>query len=212
MKELIWYASYGSNLLEDRFLCYIRGGQLIGTAKSYLGCTNQTPPITNKPIKIPYELYFSKQRSIWENKGVAFIKSEKNEAVETLGRMYLITKDQFGQVVRQENSYAPEDLSITINFEATISNGESEIPAKWYSKILYLGMDEGYPIFTFTSNWPQDQIVLSQPGEKYLRIIIKGIKETYNLSHRKIIDYLMNLEGIKGVLSSQQISDLVKTI
>jgi hypothetical protein len=198
--------------LESRFLCYIRGGQPIGTTKSYQGSTDQTLPIKNKPIRIPYELYFSKQSSIWENKGVAFIKSEKNEAIETFGRMYLITKDQFVSVVRQENSYAPEDLSITIDFETTISNGASEIPAKWYDKILYLGLEDGYPIFTFTSNCLQDKITLSQPGEKYLSIIIKGIKETYDLPDENIINYLMNLEGIKGMLTSKHISDLVRTI
>ncbi|MBL0236650.1 MAG: hypothetical protein IPQ02_08595 [Saprospiraceae bacterium] len=39
--DYIWYASYGSNLLEERFQCYIKGGMPKGSTKTYLGCRIQ---------------------------------------------------------------------------------------------------------------------------------------------------------------------------
>src|SRR6266851_737509 len=33
-----WYAAYGSNLAEDRFLCYVRGGRPAGGKVNLLGC------------------------------------------------------------------------------------------------------------------------------------------------------------------------------
>ena len=117
MKDLVWYASYGSNLKKSRFMCYIQGGNPEGTTKIYEGCNNKQPPRKDKSIIIPHELYFSKQSSTWENKGVAFITIKRNESSITYGRMYLITKQQFMEVVRQENGICPNDSSININFE-----------------------------------------------------------------------------------------------
>lgn len=104
-KELVWYASYGSNLLRSRFMCYIRGGRPKSSSKGYRGCTDKSEPLKDKPVRIPHELYFSGRSSVWGGGGggVAFIKPTRASKGEfTLGRMYLITREQFTQVVRQE--------------------------------------------------------------------------------------------------------------
>ena len=36
-EELVWYLSYGSNLLEERFLCYIEGGTPPGSKSFHSG-------------------------------------------------------------------------------------------------------------------------------------------------------------------------------
>ena len=41
---LVWYACYGSNLLKERFLCYIRGGRPIGAQRTFYGCKNKKEP------------------------------------------------------------------------------------------------------------------------------------------------------------------------
>jgi hypothetical protein len=212
MKDLVWYASYGSNMLKNRFLCYICGGTPEGAGKDYLGCSDKTEPIENKPIILPYSLYFSKQSSIWENKGVAFIKSLRDENIRTLGRMYLISKDQFIDLVHQENALDPRNTFIDIDFAYLILNGETKIPAHWYSRIIYIGEENGHPIFTFTSACDDSEITLQPPGEKYLRTIIKGIKETYNITNEEIMQYLIALPGIKGLISKQDIYTIVKSI
>ena len=190
MSEYVWYASYGLNLLLKRFMCYIRGGRLEGSTTTYKGCTNKEPPAGDKRITIPYELYFTEKSRSWEKKGVAFIKSTKEPGAQTLGRMYLITREQFTQIVRQENNRGPNETSIQINFETTIENGESFIPCRWYRHIIYLGDKGGHPIFTFTAKWENEEIVPNPPGEKYRRIIELGLKETYGMSDDEISVYM----------------------
>jgi hypothetical protein len=73
----IWYASYGSNMNLERFLCYIEGGSLKGMKKIYLGCKNKNKPIKNKFFEITFPLYFSKYSHNW-NGGVAFIYFNNN--------------------------------------------------------------------------------------------------------------------------------------
>jgi len=46
MKKVI-YASYGSNLLKERFLYYIKGGE-------YKGCNDKSDPIEKGWMFIPY--------------------------------------------------------------------------------------------------------------------------------------------------------------
>ena len=92
MKDLVWYACYGSNIYKKRFLFYIKGGQPEVSTKCYKGCSDKNAPTYDKQIRIPYELYFSKESSSWENRGVAFIKSERNESVETLNSLSRFNK------------------------------------------------------------------------------------------------------------------------
>ncbi|WP_083994039.1 hypothetical protein [Gelidibacter algens] len=101
----VWYASYGSNILESRFHCYILGGQPKGSKKTYFGCTDKTLPQDKEEIYIKSELYFAKISKSWNNCGVGFIKTEFNDKVQTLGRMYLITPEQYAEIVKQETNH-----------------------------------------------------------------------------------------------------------
>ena len=94
--NLVWYLSYGSNILAERFHCYISGGQPQGSQKIYEGCRDTSRPRRDKPTTINYELYFSKNSPVWDNGGVAFIKDELNRNTTSFARVYLITKQQFG--------------------------------------------------------------------------------------------------------------------
>jgi hypothetical protein len=210
MNDKVWYASYGSNLLRSRFMCYIQGGSPEGAAKQYDGCTDKSAPENDRPITIPHELYFSQSSGIWEGKGVAFIKSERNDDVETLGRMYLITREQFVQVVRQENGVGPDDLSLNIDFDETLSNGEAIISGEmWYGRIIYIGDKEGYPILTFTSPGIDKNIVPNAPGEKYLTTIIRGILEIYTKSNDEINNYFLRTKGIKDSIPASIIQRII---
>jgi len=194
MKDLVWYASYGSNLLYDRFLCYIRGGRPEGSSGDCAGCSDRSPPKADRSIIIRHRLYFSKNSPWWEGKGVAFIRSESDNNATTLGRMYLITADQFTQIVRQENGRTPIHQSITIEFNRTISHGKSMIMGGWYSRIIHLGSEDGYPIFTFTGGWDDEEIQPNEPGEAYLDTIVRGLKETYpEMSHIEVMSYIRSV-------------------
>lgn len=98
----IWYASYGSNLLAKRFSCYIAGGTPPGAQKKYVGCTDKKMPEASKPLTINHELYFARRSKTWHGGGVAFIKPTADPEAKTFGKMYLITAEQFTEVVKQE--------------------------------------------------------------------------------------------------------------
>ena len=197
MKDLVWYASYGSNLLYDRFMCYIKGGYCKENDRYYEGCTDKTEPEYKRSIPIHHELYFAKNSPSWDDKGVAFIKSRRDEKALTHGRMYLITREQFTQVVRQENKKSPSYSGITIDFEKTIAQGQSMINEGWYRRVICLGKEDGYPIFTFTGYGEDGVIETNKPCEEYRKTIERGLKETYlGMTDEEIMDYLRKAGGI----------------
>ena len=197
MKHHLWYASYGSNLLFSRFMCYINGGTPEGSSKRCEGCSDRSPPQDRRPITIPHELYFARESRSWGGKGVAFIKSQKEDRIKTLGRRYLITKEQFIQVVRQENGRLPDNPRISIDFEETIAHGQSMINGGWYSRVIYLGEEDDYPILTFTGFWDDDAICPNKPCEAYRETIAMGLRETYpKKSPEEIMDYSNRAESI----------------
>ena len=203
----LWYASYGSNLLDERFSCYISGGTPRGAHRIYPGCTDTSAPIASKQIKINAELYFAKVSKTWSGGGAAFIRPDIDKEFTTLGRMHLITIEQFIELVKQEIKLEGELL---IDFNKTIKETALDLqrPDSWYNKLMYLGTDEGYPIFTFTNmNFLAEEI--NPPNEHYLKIIIEGLKETYHLKPSEIEEYLRVKKGIKGTEMEGQLAELI---
>src|SRR5687768_2345052 len=81
-QNLIWYASYGSNLNRDRFYLYIKGGPLPGKNRVYPGCRNKTLPSAEKNLFLNYELYFARKATVtWGGGGVGFISTVKNKDI-----------------------------------------------------------------------------------------------------------------------------------
>lgn len=204
-ENYIWYASYGSNLLEERFLCYIRGGKPAGSNTQHKGCRDKTLPIDNKEIHINHELYFARKSRSWGNGGVAFICTRSNPQTRTLGRMYLITTEQFIDVVKQENDFTG---SLNIDFEKAVHSGSLVFKkTQWYGNLIYLGEHSGSPIFTFTHE--NDISPPTRPSESYLKTIIKGIREThYQLRAEDIVNYLSSIQGIENYYSSKELMEL----
>ena len=145
----IWYACYGSNILYERFCCYIKGGVYAPTGKTYAGCSDKTLPTENGPILIPYEMYFGNKSRSWGDCGVAFLDISKPSAV--LGRAYLISDEQFDEVHRQEGS-----------------------SSNWYNYEVDLGVYRGYPIKTFTNSTRRQE---NRPSDAYLQVIMQGMQE-----------------------------------
>jgi hypothetical protein len=216
MSEHVWYASYGSNLLLERFMAYIRGGKAPGARFGQVGCTDPTPPMEDKGIMIFHRLFFAEARPQWEDLGVAFIGTRKDEAARTLGRMYLITRDQFREVWLQENGHRRLDAGAspgrgrTLDLEATVRDGSSRMPVGLYSTLLHLGEEGGHPIFTFTASWNEGQAPINRPGPKYLGLIVRGLKETFGLSNQGSVDYLRGVPGIRGVISEKDLAGIVE--
>jgi len=160
MEPLVWYVSYGSNLRLARFAVYIKGGSFEG-AGPYAGAKNKTMPSRNEPFSIPFSIFFMKRSITWGGGGVAFLDVSKLGFA--YGRAYLITKEQFDDVRRQEGSdYYPDEIN--------------------------LGLYKGYPAMTFTDKHKQKNMF---PSEAYLNVIKSGIRETYpQLTEEAISSYM----------------------
>ncbi|AUC86662.1 hypothetical protein CW731_05730 [Polaribacter sp. ALD11] len=207
MKQ-VWYASYGSNILESRFHCYILGGQPKGSKKTYKGCSDKTLPQEKEEVYINSELYFAKKSKSWDSCGVGFINTEFNDKIQTFGRMYLITTEQYVEIVKQETNHKGELL---IDFKKAKEKGSLIIEEKsWYGNLLYLGEQNGNPIFTFTNEKDLTEEI-NPPSEQYLLTIINGLKETYNLNEIEIKEYFENLLGIKGYEIEKKLTELIKS-
>lgn len=147
----IWYACYGSNLLKERFMLYIKGGHCRFNNKDYDGCTDKSKPLDDRPYIIPYELYFAQKSPSWSDAGVAFLKPERDENVQTLGRIYLITENQFKEIQCQEG-------------------------CGWYDLILDLGTFNSIPVKTFTHSSKYPYV---EPSAAYKNVMFLGLQETY---------------------------------
>jgi len=186
----VWYLSYGSNLSVDRFLCYIEGGAPEGSTEAELGCFDKTPPKENVKMEIPYPLYFSKERSKWGEGGVAFIDHHPVEDEVTIGRKFLITDEQFKEVVAQENN----EQGLDIDLDTVIQEGAAKITNGWYGRIMYLGEKDGAPIFTFTSNVPMTEQKIKEPAQAYIRTIANGLMKM-GMTEREVSHYLKAKRG-----------------
>ncbi|MEB1806959.1 MAG: hypothetical protein LPK26_06625 [Bacillaceae bacterium] len=204
-ERYVWYASYGSNLSNDRFLCYIRGGKPEGSDKEEVGCKDQSLPLKQRSHIMYYPLYFAKNSDRWQNQGVAFIGLSKDENHKTYSRKYLITEDQFFDVVKQENN----GIDIQINLTEVEKSEYKTLRDSWYGTILYVGEEDGYPIFTFTAHWDLD-VPFKKPSEQYLSMIIEGLKRNVKLSSTEIVEYLISKPGVNENYEKSEIEGLIR--
>lgn len=149
-KDLVWYVCYGSNLCYERFMIYING------------CNDKSEPLKKENFIIPYELYFAGEAKInWDGGATAYI--DLNKASNTYGVKYLITREQYEQVKKQEGK-----------------NYQREVP---------LGVDkDGIKQVSFTQTiYDRDG---RKPSQKYINTIANGLIENYGFSREKSIKYI----------------------
>jgi hypothetical protein len=207
LEEKVWYACYGSNLLEERFLCYIKGGKPPGAQTNYEGCLDKTLPTEYEEFYICSELYFAQNSKTWDNGGVAFIRTNFESNASTFGKIYLITKGQLIDIAKQETNTKKE---LFLNFDKAIENGNYIFKKpSWYGNLMYLGEQNNLPIFTLTNeNEVQTEV---KPNEKYIKTIIDGLKQTHNLDNKTIFEYLNGKLGISGNYSDEELMDIIST-
>jgi hypothetical protein len=203
--QYVWYASYGSNINADRFLCYIKGGQPEGSAQVETGCKDPSLPVDDSTFIIDHPLYFAKEAGRWESQGVAFIGLNKDNGNSTYSKKYLIKVDQFLDVVKQENNGI--DFEIDLN-EVKRQGSQVFQRDAWYGNILYMGEEKGFPIYTFTAPWDINDVEWKKPSHAYLKTIIKGLKKDY--SNEEIFAYFQSKPGIKDRYTDDELALLLK--
>ena len=203
----VWYACYGSNIREERFMCYIQGGTPPGALKNFSGCKDTAEPKESRKIAIDHEMYFAKESPTWNGGGICFLNPEKDTSAKTLGRTYLINSGQFIDLVRQELKFEGE---IEIDFEELAREGYYNcLNEGRYGLLLFLGEINGVPVVTFTSEvFLEDEI--NRPDKAYMSTIIKGLQEIYDLKDRELHEYLHKKTGVSSKISEDELFELIK--
>ncbi|KAK3406386.1 hypothetical protein EUGRSUZ_K02528 [Eucalyptus grandis] len=199
----IWYATFGSNMWNPRFLCYIEGGQVDGMQKPCSGSMDKSPPKEILWKTFPHRLFFGMESTrMWGLGGVAFLHPEsKNEDIVHMC-LYKITLEQFNDVLLQEN-VSSYDMSSPLfdltSLDCSKEKGSIDLEAVkngWYHNVVYLGMEQDIPILTMTcimsdiENFKSGKVPLRAPSEDYANTLIRGLVEGGQLSEEEAMSYI----------------------
>ena len=94
-------------------------------------CTDKTPPKASEPHQFPFDIYFAGRSRIWNGGGTAFLDDSKKGFA--FGRIYKISGRQFDEIQQKEGAN--------------------------YTKRVYLGKKDNLPIYTFTAERNDRQIL-----------------------------------------------------
>lgn len=112
--DTVWYAGYGSNLLPNRFLCYLQGGRVEGMARVNPGARNRAAFDDHEVGMIPGQLRFAGSFTSWAKEGgrsgAAMLEPGATCATEVHAVAYRITVEQLVDVLLQECGFDPRDL------------------------------------------------------------------------------------------------------
>jgi hypothetical protein len=221
--KLVWYASYGSNLNFDRFKVYIDPYAPLppGLSVKDHGCRDATLPTRNEAHTFEdFELYFADEKRTldgWDG-AAAFIR--RRDGSHVLGRMYLITFEQFNDVMLQENGVAEARTLVGLRLpplESIVKKrgfslkelNDQKLRNALYDQVLYVGDKDGYPIFSFTTS--DSKLRNGAPSGPYLQRILLGLHETYPAKpDAEIYHYLAVAPGINGPVDSEKLRRLSK--
>jgi len=191
----VWYASYGSNLARERFLCYLRGGRPEGAARTYPGARDTSGPQGDEPMLLPGEVFFGWRSPTWGG-GIAFYDAgvggaERGVAGRVYARAYLLTEGQFADVAAQEMHRRPgQDLDLSHVLErASHSYGPGR-----YETVHLVGELHGEPVLTFSASDPAG-LEHRPPTAAYLAMMVRGLQEAHGLSVEEAARYLAARPG-----------------
>ena len=199
----VWYASYGSNLLEKRFLLYLRGGRFSREHASHPGARDQALPLKSSILlKANYALLFSKWSERWGG-GVAFIKPNL-QMPSCWIRCWDVTEEQFFDIAAQENQLTPGHINLDV--PKLIKEQRLDLGSGWYNEVIYLGELNNQPILTFTTSNVDGYM---KPSTAYLSVLIAGLKEGSSLSDTEIQKYLAEVAGIQAEWTKQELYKVI---
>lgn len=185
--DVVWYASFGSNLSRARFLHYLKGGRLEGQDIGHAGARDPSDPLDDRMGTIAHQLRFGGESRRWGG-GVAFVDPAPGTGTAIV-RMWKVTVEQFCDIAAQENGLAPGELELDV--AAAESRGWLDVTDRWYGRIVSGGRHDGVPVFTFTS--PQIRPAV-RPSAAYAGTILAGLAEM-GLSVDDAVTYLAGAPG-----------------
>jgi histone deacetylase 4/5 len=188
----VWYACYGSNLLEERFHCYLRGGRVEGMSRDCVGARDNTHPTASLVKWMPYSVFFADACvSAWGYGGGAILDVGTDRSSKSCMRLYKVNLQQFNDIVAQENSRAPPLPPTNWLTCKQLANLRNQAPGSlrlqfengYYPAVAYLGDHDEVPIVTFTCLTEKVKGLLSgelpaaPPAINYLAVLQRGLQE-----------------------------------
>jgi hypothetical protein len=134
-------------------------------------------------------VYFAGTSLMWGG-GVAFY--DPDVPASTLARGYLLTVEQFTDVMAQELEAAPGAIS---SLPARAVGDRMEITPGRYGTLVVCGEREGILMATFTAPWAMADVTKSTPALPYLATLATGLAESHSLDLDARAAYLADLPG-----------------
>lgn len=199
--QRLWYVAYGSNVSLRRFRLYLQGGTPVGGARRCPGAREPAGPQRDVSLMIAGGLRFVGISSIWGG-GMAIYDARADG--EVAARAYLITAEQFVDVLAQEMRVGT-DLEVDV---ATVrETGWQSLGPGRYQTLAHLGEHDQLPMLTFTSA-DVYRPPLHAPSLGYLRTIADGLRESHGWTSEVIGRYLAQFPGVAGSWSPEAIAEL----
>jgi hypothetical protein len=203
----VWYVAYGSNMGLDRFRCYLAGGTPAGGLREYVGCRDPRDHADSAGLRVPGGLVFAGRSTVWGG-GMAFYDGTGSGQVAS--RAYLVTEEQFADVVAQEmrrppgGDFAQELVEVLPDVESAHVMGSGR-----YETITRLGRRDGWPMFTATHE-DVASIELAAPTAAYLRWISTGLGEAHGWDGARIAGYLAAAGGVTSTWSYDELASIAR--
>lgn len=195
---LVWYAAFGSNLSSARLDCYLRGGTPRGAARAYEGCRDPAPPREHRVLTLTGSLRFAGVSRVWGG-GTLFFDPGGQGDVHA--RAYLLRLEQFGDLVAQETRQ-PVGRPLVLAETGPTRHGLSQV----YDVVLDLGELDGHRMITLSSTRDHPT---SPPSEAYVRILLDGLADGFDLDVEARIAYLARIAGMSPVWTVDELRKLV---
>ncbi len=184
--EMVWYVAYGSNLLAERFVTYLEGGRPDGRAHAHQGARDRTRWRTDRPVEVPHRLHFAGTSRWWGGGGVALV-SARVGGQPTRGRAYLITREQFQDVLAQESG---REVGHDVDLEPALRDGRARVSDGPYDLVVRVGEDGGWPMLTFTRWAPLASLPFNAPSAEYASCIVAGLRQCHGFTEPEARTYL----------------------
>ncbi len=166
--DTLWYVSYGSNLFAARFTCYLAGGRAPGARWTNPGARDPSPPTGDRRVDLDHALVFGGPSHTWHG-GPAYL--DLVTPGHSVGRGWRITREQFEDLVAQENKQAPGTLAIS---DEVLREGGVVLPGARYGRLVPLEPVDGEHAVTFSYiDRPQERA----PDPRYLDLLQAGLEE-----------------------------------
>jgi len=171
----VWYVSYGSNLLAERFEAYLLGGSVAGLDRRYPGGVSTGPASAERAVVLGGRLRLGLDAPQWGGGGVAFWDPD-GVGYGVLARAWRVRLEQYLELVHLENGGTHRVASPWR--QELLSDGSALIDDGWYGRLVLAGHLDGAPALSFTHPRP-GRLPPRSPSPRYAGVVARGLVQTF---------------------------------